>query len=63
MQQIVIVVRPGGQTQVQAQGLHGRSCLEATRFLEATLGKVESDRKTPDFYATESTGEQQHVKH
>jgi len=55
-QQIVIVVRPDGTTEAKTEGFTGRSCLAATRFLENTLGKVEADRKSPEFYAAESSG-------
>ena len=56
MPQLVIVVRPDGTTEVKAEGFTGRSCMAATKFLENTLGQVEADRKSPEFYAAESSG-------
>jgi hypothetical protein len=55
-QQLVIVIRPGGTTEVKAEGFQGRGCLAATKFLETALGRVQADRKAPEFYAAEPSG-------
>lgn len=48
---IEVTVAPDGATRIQTYGYAGRSCLEATRRLEAALGRTTSDRLTPEFYA------------
>ena len=41
-------------TTVQTEGFSGPSCLEATRALEAKLGKVTRSTPTDEMYATEA---------
>jgi DNA-directed RNA polymerase specialized sigma24 family protein len=48
MREIIVDVAPDGQTTVTTQGFVGTSCKEATKELEAALGKVESDKSTAE---------------
>jgi hypothetical protein len=50
MKQIEIIVGPDGKTTVQTKGFAGASCREASRFLEQTLGVVEHEKFTSEFY-------------
>ena len=55
---IEVVVSPKGETTLQTQGFTGADCLQASKFLEQALGLVASDRKTAEFYQTQSTQQQ-----
>jgi hypothetical protein len=57
MKTIEIVIAPTGAVRLQTRGFAGRSCLTASRFLEAALGRTTSDRLSSDFYAA---AERQH---
>ena len=50
MKVIEIVVDPKGQTVLQTKGFAGSSCRDASRLLEVMLGRVLSDRVTPECY-------------
>ncbi len=52
---IEITVSPTGETTVQTKGYAGAECLQASKFLEQALGVVTSDRKTVEFFNTETT--------
>jgi hypothetical protein len=56
-----VTIAPDGATTIQTHGFAGRSCLEATRRLEATLGRTTSDRLTPEFYATARSAIETHL--
>ena len=47
---IEVVVSPKGETTVQTKGYAGGDCLQASKFLEQSLGVVAADRKTPEFH-------------
>jgi len=49
---IEILVSPEGKVKLTTHGFIGTSCRKATRFLKAALGKVSSERKTPEYYET-----------
>ena len=51
MKTIEIIVSPTGETSLKTQGFTGRECLEATRQLEAALGRKLVDRLTGEFFA------------
>ena len=51
---IEITIQPDGQTTVQTHGFAGASCLDASRFIETTLGSRASERLTPDYHRTET---------
>ena len=58
MPRITITISPTGQTTVATSGYRGKSCKDATRQLEQALGTVESDRKSPEYYQPQATGQQ-----
>jgi hypothetical protein len=51
MKTVEIIFAPTGGVRLQTRGFVGRSCLAASRFLEAALGRTTSDRLSRDFYA------------
>ena len=55
---IEVTVSPKGETTVQTKGYTGGDCLQASRFLEQTLGVIASETKTSEFYQTEQTQQQ-----
>lgn len=57
---IEVIVSPQGETTVQTKGYAGAGCVQASRFLEETLGVVSTDKKTGEFYAEGQT--EQHVQ-
>jgi hypothetical protein len=61
---IEIMVSPTGEMSLKAQGFTGRECLEATRQLEAALGRKLGDRLTGEFYAArhQQTDNQLHAR-
>lgn len=56
---IEVEVSPTGDTTIQTKGYAGSDCLQASRFLEASLGVTTADRKTAEFYATGHTEQHQ----
>jgi hypothetical protein len=57
---IEVIVSPQGETTIQTKGYIGSDCLQASKFLEQALGVVATDRKSGEFYHTETTT--QHVQ-
>lgn len=55
---IEVTVSPKGETTVQTKGYSGSDCLQASKFLEDTLGATVSDKNTPEFYQQASTQQQ-----
>ncbi|MCC9601042.1 DUF2997 domain-containing protein [Stieleria sp. JC731] len=51
MKTIEILVRLNGETRVETRGFAGDECREASRLLESTLGKRQSEVLTSEFYA------------
>ncbi len=50
---IEVTVSPSGETKVETKGFSGPACREASRLLEAALGRVASERLTAEFHAAE----------
>ena len=50
MKTIQIIVAPDGSSRIETHGFTGGACREATRLLEAALGKTTSEKLTPEFY-------------
>jgi hypothetical protein len=50
---IEIIVSPEGQSTVQTRGFSGRSCQEASRFIEQALGTRTGEQLTTEFYQQE----------
>jgi len=55
---IEVVVSPKGETTVQTIGFTGSDCLQASEFLEQSLGISTSEQKTGEFYATAQADQQ-----
>jgi DUF2997 family protein len=49
---IEVVVTPTGAITVQTRGYAGSDCLQASKFLEQSLGVTAADHKTTEFYQT-----------
>ena len=59
---IEITVAPNGEATVQTLGFTGPTCLDASRFIEETLGRRSAERLTSEFHQaaqTESQNQQQ----
>jgi hypothetical protein len=54
---IEVTVSPQGETSVRTRGYAGADCLQASRFLEQSLGLTLTDTKTPEFFEN-ATAEQ-----
>lgn len=57
-QTIEVIVSPQGDTSVQTKGFAGKSCLDASRFIEQALGATGKFEMTSEYFATETTQEQ-----
>jgi hypothetical protein len=57
---IEVLVSPTGEVSVQTKGFAGSDCLQASKFLEQSLGVTSADRKTADFYETAPVEQQLH---
>ena len=49
---IEVTVSPQGETTVQTKGFTGSDCLQASKFLEQSLGISTADQKTGEFHST-----------
>ena len=49
---IEVIVSPQGETTVQTHGYAGADCLQASKFLEQSLGVIADDQMTAAFYET-----------
>ena len=56
---IEVVVSPQSETTVQTKGFAGPDCLQASKFLEQSLGAVTTDRKTSEYYEPAQAQQQQ----
>jgi hypothetical protein len=54
---IVIKVATDGSTQVRTEGFVGRSCRQASEFIERALGSRQSESLTSEYFNTSSTTE------
>lgn len=52
MKTIVVLIRPNGETRVETKGFSGSGCRDASRLIEAALGKRQSEILTSEFYTT-----------
>jgi hypothetical protein len=55
---IEVLVSPTGEVSVQTRGYAGSDCLQASQFLEQSLGVTSADRKTSEFYQEVPTEQQ-----
>ncbi len=57
---ITVTVDLDGKVELSAEGYRGKSCVEATKFLEDALGLDPSGRKTkPEWFASETVKQTQ----
>ena len=57
---INVVIGLNGEVEISAEGYKGKSCLEASKFLEDALGLTTDKRKKlPEFFATETVKQEQ----
>jgi hypothetical protein len=59
---IEVIVSPRGETTVQTKGYVGSDCLQASKFLEEALGAVRSERRTTEFYQSQTTDQRQETR-
>jgi hypothetical protein len=52
MKTIDIIVAPGGQTKLETKGFAGSQCRDASKLLEAALGKATEERLTAEYHDT-----------
>lgn len=60
MKIIEVIVSPDGQTKVQTKGFVGSDCQQASKFIEAALGKRTGEQLTPEYYSQQNASH--HVK-
>jgi hypothetical protein len=58
---IEVTVTPKGETTVQTKGFSGSDCLQASKFLETTLGIITADRRTAEFYQVAQSQQQENM--
>tara|TARA_R110000868_G_scaffold231065_2_gene484393 strand:- start:9173 stop:9367 length:195 start_codon:yes stop_codon:yes gene_type:complete len=49
---IDIIFSTDGQSRIETRGFTGSRCMDASRFLEAALGKVSSEQLTAEYHQT-----------
>lgn len=49
-QEITVTIAPDGTVQLETRGLVGESCMDETKQLERSLGRVERRTKTSEYY-------------
>jgi hypothetical protein len=57
MKTIDVTISPQGETKIETRGFTGRSCQQASQFLEQALGAKVSEAPTAEFYQTQSQGQ------
>ena len=50
MKTIDIIFSADGQSRIKTRGFTGSQCKDASRFLEAALGKVSSEQLTAEYH-------------
>ncbi|MBL8796909.1 MAG: DUF2997 domain-containing protein [Planctomycetia bacterium] len=58
MRTIEVLISPTGETTVQTRGYTGADCLQASKWLERSLGIATADQKTAEFFQTEQAQQQ-----
>ena len=56
---IEITIAPTGESRLETKGFAGNRCQEASRFLEAALGKVTSEALTAEFHQAQTQQQNQ----
>ena len=52
---IEIIIAPDGQSRVETKGFSGSECRDASRLLEAALGKTTAEQLTAEFHQTRAS--------
>jgi hypothetical protein len=52
---IEIIIAPDGQSRVETKGFSGSECRDASRLLEAAIGKTTSEKLTAEFHQTQAS--------
>ena len=55
MKQIIVLIDPDGNTEIEVEGMAGSGCKEATKALEEALGVVTKTTNKTNFYRQEVT--------
>lgn len=55
MKQIEVLISPEGEVTITAKGFKGKGCKDATKAIEAALGVVSKDTKSPEYYQEATT--------
>lgn len=50
MKEIVLMIDDDGKTKLQTKGFRGKSCMQASKFLEDALGNTISNEFTPEYF-------------
>lgn len=58
---IEILISSTGEARLETKGFEGASCREASRLLEAALGKVHSVQATPEHFQPLAAEQQQRL--
>ena len=61
MKTIELIISPSGESRVETKGFSGRACVDASRFLEAALGRTTAETLTAEFHETRSQ-QQNHLE-
>jgi hypothetical protein len=56
---IELLISPTGETTLQTKGFQGGDCLQASRWLDQALGLVAAERKTAEFFQTDTAQTQE----
>ena len=58
MRTIEVLIAPTGEATVQTRGYADADCLQASKWLERSLGIATTDQKTAEFFQTEPAQQQ-----
>ncbi len=61
LERLIITVSPTGDVSIEAQGYKGKSCEDATKFLETALGQRTDQTKKPEYHQEVGGSSQQNV--
>jgi hypothetical protein len=50
MKEIILTIDNEGRTSLQTKGFKGKSCMQASKFLEEALGNTTKNEFTPEYY-------------
>jgi len=52
--ELIVFISPEGKVMLEVDGIRGPSCLDVTKALEESLGRVTERKKKPAFHAEET---------